>query len=390
MLILADENIPCVREAFASLGEVRTLPGRAMTAESMREAEVLLVRSVTQVGPRLLEGSRVRFVATATIGFDHVDLDYLAARGIGFAAAPGSNAESVAEYVATALLLLESRGKLRLADSTLGIVGVGNVGSRVARIAEALGMRVLLDDPPRARAEGTASFVSLESICAQADVITLHVPLSHEGPDATWHLLDQAFLASIRPGTILFNTSRGSVHETGALKAARRAGRIGSLVLDVFEAEPAIDPEMVALAEFATPHIAGYSFDGKVAGTRMIFEAACRFFGRPARWPEGVPPGEDPICRLDRPEPLVAVRAAYDLLADDASLRQVMQASAAEERARGFDRLRKEYPRRREFARWTIELDGPALSVGPYLASLGFRVTPDAASTARPAGRTPK
>jgi erythronate-4-phosphate dehydrogenase len=371
MLILTDENIPCAREAFASLGQVVTLPGRAMTKEAARDAEVLLVRSVTRVGPELLEGTRVEFVATATIGFDHVDRNYLATRGIGFAAAPGSNAQSVAEYVATALLVLESRGKLRLAGSTLGIVGVGNVGSRVARVAQALGMRTLLNDPPRARAEGAAGFVSLENICADAEVLTFHVPLTREGPDPTWHLLDQALLERVRPGAVLLNTSRGGVHDTCALKAARH---LGALVLDVFEQEPAIDPDLVALADLATPHIAGYSYDGKVAGTRMIFDAVCGFLGRPAKWPEGVPPARDLRCQLDRPDVLDAVRRTYDIGADDARLREVMRSPAPEERARGFDRLRKEYPRRHEFANWRIELGREAVAVGPWLSRLGFRV----------------
>jgi len=370
MLILADENIPCVKEVFGRLGEVVTLPGRAMTQQATREADVLLVRSVTHVGRELLEGTHVRFVATATIGFDHVDRDYLATRGIGFAAAPGSNAQSVAEYVTTALLVLEARGQVELGKSTLGIVGVGNVGSRVARLAQALGMRVLLDDPPRARTEGSAGFVSLEAICTEADVITFHVPLSQGGPDATWHMIDQDLLGRISPRAILLNTSRGSVHDTQALKAARRAGRPGGLVLDVFEEEPRIDPELVALADVATPHIAGYSYDGKVAGTRMIFEAVCHFFGCEAGWPDGVPPAEKLCLRLDRPEPLRAVRAAYDIEADDARLREVMDG----DRARGFDRLRKEYPHRREFGRWCIQLEGSAVGVSERLSSLGFRV----------------
>jgi erythronate-4-phosphate dehydrogenase len=374
MLILADENIPCVQEVFGCLGQVVTMPGRAMTQQAAREADVLLVRSVTRVGRELLEGTRIRFVATATIGFDHVDRDYLATREIGFAAAPGSNAQSVAEYVATALMVLESRGQVELGKGTLGVVGVGNVGSRVARIAQTLGMRVLLNDPPRARAEGSASFARVESICAQADVVTFHVPLSRGGADATWHLIDQDLLGRVRPGAILLNTSRGSVHDTGALKAARRTGRLGGLVLDVFEEEPAIDPELVALADLATPHIAGYSYDGKVAGTRMIFEAVCHFFGHEVRWPDGVPPAEHLCFRLDRPEPLRAVRAAYDIEADDSRLRQVMQTPTGGDRAREFDRLRKQYPRRREFGRWCIQLDGPAVCVEERLSSLGFRV----------------
>jgi erythronate-4-phosphate dehydrogenase len=374
MLIVADENIPFVREAFSSLGEVRTMPGRAMTAELVRDATLLLVRSVTDVGPRLLEGTRVAFVGTATIGYDHVDLGYLSGRGTGFAAAPGCNATSVAEYVATALLVLESRGRLDLGKSTLGVVGVGNVGSRVARIAHGLGLRTLLNDPPRARAEGAAEFVDLCTVCAEADAITFHVPLCRDGPDPTWHLINEALLGCLRPAVVVLNTSRGGVHDTLALKAAKRTGKLGGLVLDVFEDEPAIDPELATLADLATPHIAGYSYDGKVAGTRMILQAACQHFGQKARWPDGVPPAEDLVFQLDSPEPLRAVLAAYDIEADDTRLRQTVRTGSREVRGREFDRLRKEYPRRREFGQWRVRLARRAAGVGEYLAGLGFRV----------------
>jgi erythronate-4-phosphate dehydrogenase len=374
MLIVADENIPFVERVFSSLGEVRTLPGRAMTASLVRDADLLLVRSVTKVGPDLLEGSRVRFVATATIGFDHIDRRYLEERGIGFTAAPGSNAQSVAQYVTAALLVLEARGVLKLSASTLGIVGVGNVGSRVARLASALGLKTLLNDPPRARAEGASGFVPLETILTQAQVITFHVPLERSGPEPTWHLLDQPLLKRLPGGIVLINSSRGAVHDTGALLGAKRSGKLGALVLDVFEQEPSIDPELVGLADLVTPHIAGYSYDGKIAGTRLIYQAACRACGAEPRWPEGVPPPLDLAYQLARPQVREAVRAAYDIEADDRRLRAVMANQDALERARGFDRLRKEYPARHEFANWRIVLAPSALAAEPCLGRLGFRV----------------
>jgi erythronate-4-phosphate dehydrogenase len=374
MLIAADENIPFVKEVFASLGEVRTFPGRAITGAVLRDAELLLVRSVTRVDRDLLEGTRIRFVGTATIGFDHVDRSYLDKRGVVFSSAPGSNARSVAEYVAAALLQLEARGRLRLSDSTLGIVGVGNVGSRVDTVANALGMRVLWNDPPRARTEVPERFVSLIEICERANVISFHVPLEAHGPDRTRHMLDAAFMERLRPGAIVINTSRGAVHDTQSLKHARRDGRIGALVLDVFEGEPRIDQELVSLAEIATPHIAGYSFDGKVAGTKMIYEAACRFLKIGATWPKEIPPFEELRVKIEEPAVRNAVSAAYDIEADDEKLRGEMSADDENARATGFDRMRREYPRRREFENWRVCLPSGASKSGAIIRALGFQL----------------
>ncbi len=376
MLILADENIPFAAQVLAHLGEVRTLPGRSLNAAAVREAELLLVRSVTQVNRALLEGSHVRFVATATIGTDHIDHDYLRARGIAFASAPGSNAQSVAEYVAAALLTLEARGLLRLSASTLGIVGVGNVGSRVQRAARTLGMQTLLNDPPRARTEGPADFVPLPELCDRAGVITFHVPLERGGADPTWHMLDARLIARLRPGTVVINSSRGGVHDTAALKEARRNGQLKGLVLDVFEGEPAIDAELALSADLASPHIAGYSYDGKVAGTRMIYEAACRFLGATPCWPQELPPPEDLLITAERATLAQVVHRAYDIEADDGRLRAALAHASPEGRAQGFDRLRREYPRRREFANWRVRLGEPQPGLLETLGALGFRCEP--------------
>ncbi len=375
MLIVADENIPCVAQVLSRLGEVRTCSGRHMTADVVREAELLFVRSVTKVDAELLDDSRVRFVATATIGTDHVDIEYLRSRGIAFAAAPGSNAQSVAEYVAAALLTVEARGILELSDSTLGIVGVGNVGRRVESVASALGMDILRNDPPRERVEGCGEFMPLDEIARRADVVTFHVPLERSGRDPTRHMIDRAFLAKLQPGTVLINTSRGAVHDTPALAEARREGNLAALVLDVWEDEPAIDADLVGLADVATPHVAGYSFDGKVAGARMIYEAACDFLDCEKAWPKELPPREDLAVELSQPcvgdAVRAAVRAAYDIETDDARLREVVRSSSP---AAGFDRMRREYPRRREFAAWRVALSGEAAVAGLQLERLGFRV----------------
>jgi erythronate-4-phosphate dehydrogenase len=368
MKIVADENIPFVKEVFGSLGEVSLCAGRTMTPEIVKDAEVLLVRSVTKVNAGLLDGSRVRFVATATIGVDHVDLPYLAGRAIGFGSAPGSNAQSVAEYVAAALLVLEAGGVLKVSGSTMGIVGVGNVGSRVERVAKALGMTTLLNDPPRARAEGPGGFVDLDELCARSDVVTFHVPLEKAGSDPTWHMINADLLARLKPSSVLFNSSRGAVQDTEALKKAR----LGAMVLDVFEGEPTIDVELAGKADLCTPHIAGYSYDGKVAGTRMIYDAACRFLGAEAKWPDGVPPAEDLHINLPTASVLAAVRTAYDVQADDARLRRVLTKGTRELIGKGFDQLRKEYPKRREFRNWRVSFGPGADAARPTLEALGF------------------
>jgi len=365
MKIVADPNIPYIRDAFGPLGEIALVPGRQMNADAVRDADILLVRSVTPVNAALLDGSRVKFVATATIGFDHVDTTYLAGRGIEFATAAGSNANSVAEYIFAATLELAHRKNFRLRGKTLGVVGVGNVGSKVVRYAEALGLRVLPNDPPRQRVEKLPHFVPLDRIIAEADIITLHVPLTKTGPDATRHLLDPHRLAR-RP--LLLNSSRGAVLDNKALLSAQLAG----LALDVWEGEPNLLPGLLEKVDLGTPHIAGYSFDGKVNGTRMIYEAACRCSGFVPAWKPQLPPppvpqieatvvpGEDDEDVLRR-----VIRQVYDINADDAALRKVGSA--------GFDKLRADYPVRREFFNTALSLRGAGDGLRAKFAALGFR-----------------
>jgi len=377
--IVADENIPFAREAFSTLGQVTLVPGREMTAETVRDCDVLCCRSVTRVGPDLLEGSRVRFVGTATIGIDHVDVDYLRGRGIAFASAPGSNANSVAEYVVAALLVLARRHAFRLEGKTIGVVGAGNVGSRVARKAQGLGMRVLLNDPPLARQSGDPRFLPLDALFG-ADVITLHVPLTRSGPDPTWHMADAGFFERMRPDAFFINTSRGAVADTEAVKEALRGERLAGAVLDVWEDEPVIDLELLRLVEIGTPHIAGYSFDGKVCATETIYRAACEALNLEATWEPSalMPPPQHPHLTLEcsgrHDEDVVreAVLTIYDIEADDRALRK----SPADAEARGayFDHLRKTYHERREFHNTTLVLRDGSPALARKLASLGFKV----------------
>lgn len=379
MKIIADANIPLLAEAFGALGEVTALAADRITPDVVRQADALLVRSVTKVGAPLLEGSRVRFVATATIGVDHIDQAYLASKGIGFAYAPGSNARSVAEYVLAALSVLGRRGGYDFRRRTLGIVGCGNVGGRLARMAEGLGMRVLRNDPPLSRETDDPRYLPIEAL-AEADVVTFHVPLSREGPDATYGMVNSRLLAILKPSVTVINSSRGGVADPAALAQGRDSGRIGGLVLDVWRGEPEIDLALIARTAIATPHIAGYSYDGKVNGTRMILEAFCKHFGLDRSW-EGaplMPPATVPEVAL--PEGVgareglrQAIAAAYDIEADDRRMR-AMADPPAEARGRYFTDLRKNYPVRREFPATTIRMEATDVELEGALGVLSFPV----------------
>ncbi|WP_456426381.1 4-phosphoerythronate dehydrogenase [Rhodocaloribacter sp.] len=367
LLIVADENIPFAREAFGAFGEVRLVPGREIAAAHVREADALLVRSVTRVDRALLDGSAVRFVGTATIGTDHVDRSWLRARGIAFAHAPGSNATSVVEYVLAALFRLSVRQGRELRGRTVGIVGCGNIGGRLAQRLPALGVRVLRNDPPRAvaaeRRGAPHPFVSLDAVLAAAEVVTLHVPLTREGPHATRGLLGAETLRRMRPGAWLVNTARGPVVSNAALLDAITAGRPGATVLDVWEGEPNPDPDLIRRVDLGTPHIAGYSYDGKVRGTVMLYRALRKHFGLPDVWEaeEAFAAGPGDRLRLTPPEDALSetewldavVRQMYDLEADDRRFRRILSLSP-DERGAYFTRLRKTYPRRRAFARHTM------------------------------------
>jgi erythronate-4-phosphate dehydrogenase len=380
MKIIADTNIPFVKECCASVGDVAVMSGRDFTPGTIAGAEALLVRSITQVDEKLLAGSPVRFVGTATIGFDHVDIDYLHRRGIGFASAPGSNANSAAEYVLAALLEIGRRKSITLAGKSIGIIGVGNVGSRVAAKCEALGMRVLRNDPPLARQTGDAKYVPIEALY-DCDFITIHTPLTQDGPDKTFHLADEAFFKSLKPGAVFINASRGAVVDTPALKAAVKSGRLKAVALDVWENEPDIDMELMGMVDLGSPHIAGYSFDGKVAGMIMIYESLCRHFGLEPRHTvaDFLPPADVarlkvlPRGRADEAIVAEAVARTYDITNDDRDLRRIVK-ETPQARGKYFDALRKNYPVRRELQNTTIVVDNVAKSLVEKLRGIGFKV----------------
>lgn len=372
--IVADENIPALRAFFGPLGSIRTLAGRSMTSADLQDADVLLVRSITSVDKTLLDGTRVGFVGTATIGTDHIDLAYLDRRGIPFSSAPGCNADAVVEYVLTVLYGLAAEQGFRLLDKAVGIVGVGNVGSRLAQRLEKLGVRLLLNDPPRAQ-RGEAGFVELDALLYQADIICLHTPLVTSGPCPTQHLLGPEQLARLRPNALVVNAGRGAAIDGAALLAVTEQRSDLTLVLDVWEGEPGIDPALVPRVRIATPHIAGYTLDGKIRGTYMLYQALCRHVGLPDAGPLQDYLPQPPVCGLTLgtgAEPLELMRLLYDPWRDDRALRATLCLPDAERRL-AFDRLRKEYPVRREFATLRLtEARDPVLA--NELAALGFAV----------------
>ncbi len=378
MKIVADENIPYVREAFSSLGEVVTLPGRTLTPDAVRDAELLLVRSVTRVNHSLLDGSAVRFVATATAGEDHLNKAYLDSRGIAWASAPGCNAGSVADYVTSTLLRLAHHFEFDLTGMKLGVVGVGNVGRRVVQRASALGMDCVLNDPPLAEQSEDPRYRPLEEIY-DCDIVTFHVPLVKEDPHPTFHLADDAFLHFLKRGAIVINTSRGPVVDNAALARILDDGHVRAAALDVWEGEPAIDTELLERVFLGTPHIAGYSFDSKINGTRMVYEAACRFLGIEPAWDPSpsLPVVENPVITVDGSLESVqeavsqAVFAVYDVRKDDEALRGLYNVPL-EDRPAFFDRLRRDYPQRREFLNFTARIWPPNHEVHQRLAGLGF------------------
>ena len=278
MKVIVDDKIPYIREALAQVAdEVVYLPGASFTREAVADADALIVRTRTRCNCDLLAGSRVKFIATATIGYDHIDTTYCKEAGIQWTNCPGCNAGSVEQYVHSVLLLLKREKGLSLKDATLGIVGVGHVGSRVARMAKELGMRVLLNDPPRAD-RGEEGFVGLDVLAKECDVLTFHTPLYKEGIYRTYHLVNNELLFSLKRKPYLINSSRGEVVDTASLLAALSAGKVKDAIIDTWENEPEINKDLLKAAYLATPHIAGYSADGKANASRMSLEALCKFF----------------------------------------------------------------------------------------------------------------
>ena len=330
MKIVIDDKIPYIREKLALLAdEVVALRGAEITADDVRDADALIVRTRTRCDEQLLNGSKVQFVATATIGFDHIDTSYMQRAGITWTNCPGCNADSVAQYLECSLLLLEREKDLQLRGATIGIVGCGHVGSRVKAAAERLGMNVLVCDPPL----GCAEFVSMDVIEHEADVITFHVPLNRDGQYATWHLADDAFFHRLSHVPYIINTSRGEVVDNDALLGALRESRVRDAIIDVWENEPRLNLELLKRVFIGTPHIAGYSADGKVNADNMVISAICHHFQLPHPGLIAAPMLPADFHYTGNPLEL------YDPLADSERLKSHPE---------NFENLRNQYPLRRD------------------------------------------
>lgn len=347
--IIADDRIPFLQGALEPFCDVTYLPGAKIGRDAVKNADALIIRTRTRCNPELLEGSAVKLITTATIGFDHIQTDYVEQRGITWFNAPGCNAASVRQYIASALLSLAARDGISLAGKTLGVVGVGHVGKLVADLGERWGMRVLRNDPPREAAEGHAGFSSLAETVQEADFLTFHVPLD----DTTFHMADGDLIGAMKPAAYLLNASRGEVVCGNVLKETLRRGRIAGAVLDVWEEEPEIDRELLDLVTYGTPHIAGYSTDGKVAGTAACVRNVAAFFGLESLldWaPETLPAPPE----ITEAAPGTAPEAArkfvldqyYDIAEDDRALRSAPETF---EVLRGSYRIRREAPLERMF-----------------------------------------
>jgi len=371
--IVADDKIPFLKGILESFANVTWLSGKQINRDAVMDADALLIRTRTKCNADLLEGTAVKFIGTSTIGFDHIDTAYCKNNNIKWTNAPGCNSSSVQQYIAAALLKISAQPGFDLRDKTLGIVGVGNVGSKVEKLAAILGMKVLLNDPPRARKEKTKDFVSLDELLAESDIISLHVPLSMAGIDKTWHLFDNDTFNKVRMGTWFINSSRGEVVNTEALKEALIRDRLAGSVIDVWEKEPEIDIPLMHMSFLATPHIAGYSTDGKANGTAMTVKALSEVFDIPlAGWfPAGIPVPPEPelVINSNGKSDVEIVRRAvvhsYNIDEDDVKLR--FDPSR-------FEKVREEYPLRREFPAYSIKLQGGSPEVREKLKELGFKL----------------
>lgn len=382
MKIVCAASLVQAREAFSSLGDVEVLPDRDIRREHLQDAGALIVRSKTAVTRDLLEGTPVEFVATATAGADHLDTSYLHEAGIAGSASPGCNANAVAEYVMTALLLLARKHAALLSGRTLGIVGLGQVGSRVADKAALLGLRVLRNDPPLALRADQNGFLPLDAVLADADILTLHTPLEPSGPFPTRHLADCRLFDQLKPGAWFLNTSRGAVTDSDSLQCALDHHLVSACALDVWEHEPRLPSALQSAVDYLTPHIAGYSLEGLLNGTRQCYRELCHYLEVEPVW--------NPDPRRLPAAPLLSIDAAHrsdeDVLAellssacpipeDDRSWRAEMQTGDSTELRLRFDRFRKAHLNRREFASIRVQFSHASPALIETAAGFGFQVS---------------
>ncbi len=364
--IVADRKIPFLQGLLEPYAHISYYNPNEINNTVVRDADILLVRTRTTVDKRLLLGSRCRFVGTATIGYDHIDTQYCEANNIRWANAPGCNAKSVGQYVLSSILLWARSKSRNISDLTIGIIGVGHVGSIVEQYCRALGMKVLLNDPPRAAVEGDEKFVSLEEIAAQSDIVTFHTPLTMQGEYATCHLGSARFFDSLQRSPLVINTARGAVVDNYALLRALNTEKVGDAIMDCWEGEPRLNTALMLASFIATPHIAGYSSDGKANATRMIVEEVGKELGIEIDTSGLVPPAL-PVSTLslaNNSDPVItAVLSSYNPLFETRNLKR---------QPHDFEKLRNSYGIRREFHAYTVT--GVKDNNATILRELGFKL----------------
>jgi len=384
MKIVCAQTVLLGDRAFSNAGETVILPDREITRKDLLDVDALIVRSKTKVTRELLEGTSVKFVATATAGADHIDSMWLESQGIFWTASPGCNANSVSEYIIVALLTLSRRHHFLLSGKTIGVVGCGNVGSRVVKKCEALGMRVLKNDPPLATKDPEGGFFPLDAVLTESDIITLHTPLVKEGPWPTKYLADFQFFEQLNPNSIFINAARGDVCDYDALLLAQEDGTVAHTILDVWSPEPAFRMDVLKKTDIATPHIAGHSYEGKLNGTINCYHQLCAFFEIQETWDiaASLPPTSVPYLKIDclnksdEEVLLEIVQAVYNIEQDD---QQIRKAAVLDEidRAKKFDLLRKNYPVRREFHNTMVDVKNANPALIRKIKALGFLLTED-------------
>lgn len=376
MQIILDENISFAKEAFSTMGDVKLYPGREITNEKVKQADALIVRSVTKVNEQLLKDTSIKFVGTATIGTDHIDKEYLESQNIFFTDAAGCNADAVTEFVFTLLAKIILEKKMKFNDLTIGVVGVGNIGSRVSRLGKLLGMKVLKNDPPLKRKTGDSDFVELEEVLG-ADIITLHVPLNKEGIDRTYHLFDKEILSKLKENLILINSSRGPVINNTELEQVMD-GKNFTVCLDVWENEPLLNLDLLKKVRFGTPHIAGYSLEGKVNGTVMVYNQLCKFLNTPPKWKSRLEKVENSTIEISEKDSFEKTlnnifSRIHKFETDDKSVRGLFEIEE-DKRGKYFDGLRKNYSLRREFNNYTVLTDEKEKELINILKAFRFNV----------------
>jgi erythronate-4-phosphate dehydrogenase len=372
MRIVVDENIAFAEEAFASFGEVELYPGREITNEILMSADILVVRSVTTVNETLLKGTKIKFVGTATIGWDHLDISYLKKNNIFYTSAAGCNSDAVAEYIFAAIYDIAGRRDITLKGKKMGIIGAGNIGGKVAQIASTQGLEVILNDPPLARKTGSPLYHPLQELY-DSDILTLHVPLNTEGEDSTYHLFNKDNLKRLNDNIIILNTSRGAVIDNDILPHyIKKKGLI--TVLDVWENEPMLNKDLLSVTETATPHVAGYSVEGKINGTVMIYNALCRFIGYDPGWKYILPEPESTIITPVIEESVEkqidqVIKSVYNIRRDDSEMRKALEMENRYIPA-FFDLLRKKYTLRKEYRNYIVSSNDQ--SILNRLRGMGF------------------